>query len=177
MAEDVRPAPNRTERAQASSIKHIEHPKVAVQSLAAFDVQHRCVCTCDFRRSNIGDGPGDADATAGALNNSEQQRRHLESCPLCMGQLKRWWHRNVVGARFNRLVGLRRVLGRNENGIETANHSAFAGARPIELTFAVTSEKCRDTVIALPPKAKQHIVVAIEGVHESASWTNNREYR
>src|SRR5262245_17784819 len=85
-----------------------------------------------------------------------------------MGQLKRWRHRNVVGARFNRLVGLRLGIGRSEDGIETANHPAFAGARQIELTFAVTFEKCRDTVTALPPKAKQHIVVAIEGVHESA---------
>src|SRR5262245_40703321 len=127
MAEDVRPAPNWTEGAQASSIKHIEHPKVAVQSLATFDVQYRCVCPCNFRRSDIGDRPGDADATAGALSDSEQQRRHLESCPLCMGQLKRWRHRNVVGAGFNRLVGLRLVLGRSEDGIETANHPAFAG--------------------------------------------------
>src|SRR3974390_2161972 len=102
MAEDVRPAPNRTERAQASSIKHIEHPKVAVQSLATFDVQHRCVYACGFRRPDIGDRPGDADATAGALSNSEQQRRHLEGRPLCMGQVKRWWHRNVVSARFTR---------------------------------------------------------------------------
>src|SRR6266516_5599692 len=84
-----------------------------------------------------------------------------------MGQFKRWRHRNVVGARFNRLIGLRLVLGRSEDGIESANHPAFAGARQIELTFAVTLEKCRGTVIALPPKAKQHIVVAIEGVHES----------
>src|SRR5215467_14947943 len=157
MAEDVRSAPNRTER-----------PKVAVQSLAAFDVQHRCVCACGFRRSDICDRPGDADTTAGALSNSEQQRRHLESRPLCMGQLERWRNGNVVGARINRLFGLRLVLGRNENGIETTNHPAFASARQIELTFAVTFEKCRDTVIALVPKAKQHIVVAIERVHGSA---------
>ena len=85
-----------------------------------------------------------------------------------MGQLKRWRQRNVVSASFHRLIGLRLVLGRREDGVEPANHSAFAGARQIELTFAVTLEKCRDTVIALPPKAKQHIVVAIEGVHESA---------
>ena len=98
MAENVRPAPNRAERAQASSIKHIEHPKVAVQSLATFDVQHWCVSACGFRRPDIGDRPGDADATAGALRNSEQQRRHLEGCPLCMGQLKCWRHRNVIGA-------------------------------------------------------------------------------
>src|SRR5262245_32946177 len=151
MAKDVGPAPNRTERAQASSIKHIEHPKVAVQSLAAFDVQHRCVCTCGFRRSDIGDRPGDADAPAGALSNSEQQRRHLEGCPLCMRQLKRWRHRNVVGSSFNRLIGLRLVFGRSEDGIKTANHPAFAGARQIELTLAVSFEKCRHTVIALPP--------------------------
>ena len=89
MAEEVRPAPNRTERAQASGIKHIEHPKIAVQSLATFDMQHRCVCACGFRRSDICDRPGDADTTAGVLSNSEQQRCHLEGYTLCMGQLKR----------------------------------------------------------------------------------------
>jgi hypothetical protein len=113
------------------------------------------------------------DVTAGALSNSEQQRRHFEGRPLCMGQLKRRRHRNVVGARFNRFIGLRLALGWSEDGIEPANHPAFAGARQIELTFAVTPEKCRDTVIALPPpEAKQYIVVAIEGVHESAFGTN-----
>src|SRR6478672_1760946 len=84
-----------------------------------------------------------------------------------MGQFKRRRHRNVVGARFNRLIGLRLVLGWSEDGIEPANHPPFAGARQIELTFAVTLEICRDTVIAPPPEAKQDIVVAIEGVHES----------
>jgi hypothetical protein len=63
---------------------------------------------------------------------------------------------------------LRFAVGRREDGIEPANHPAFAGAGQIEMTFAVTLEKCRDTIVALPPKAKQYIVVAIEGVHESA---------
>ena len=84
MAENVRPAPNRAERAQASGIEYIEHSEVTVESLATFNVQHRSVSAYGFRRPDIGDRPGDADATVGALSDSEQQRCHLECCPLCM---------------------------------------------------------------------------------------------
>ena len=160
------PVPRRT---QASSIEHFQHPKVQATVQSSRNLQ--CAAPSGMsslplsRRPDISshrqDGKHGTRGSPRAI--WKRQRLHPDGLPDFT-----WVSSSAGGTGISSAPGSMRtlafdlILGRSEDGIQPANHPAFAGARQIEVTFAVTFEKCRDTVVILSPKAKQYIVVAIE---------------
>ena len=136
VAENVRPAPDRAERAQARLVEHFEHagnrgrsarrPRSAAPSpCAPASTLARISAALRQTRTRAVRPPRDA----------EEERDHLQRDALRVGQLRRRRQRHVVG-RGLRIMSSRSPSGSSdghEDGEEAADEAAGLRARQVEM--------------------------------------------
>ena len=113
VAERIRPAPDRAERAQPRRIQHVQDLEIRVDGLGAFDMKHRRQHVIGEAAFDVADSAADAKAPLRLPLDPEQQRRHGEDDPL----------------RLGRIDGRRRSIAADLAGTVFRCWSYFSGAR------------------------------------------------
>ena len=166
MAEHVRPAPHRTERAQARGMQHVKRFELRVDRLRAFDVQDRRQHAGLDAFPDFVDRAADADLPAGVALDADQDRSHARDDGLRLGEVERRRQRRAdCGVECKRVAGAApgAIWRRHEDREQSAGETALPGHRQVELPFALAFEKGPCWVCtAAREQAQQHVIVPIE---------------
>ena len=173
MAERIRPAPDRAERAQPRRVEHVEQLEVRVDRFGAFDMQHRRQHVFGEAAFDIAGSAADANAALRLPLDPQQQRRHGEDDPLRLRHIDGRRRGIAADDAAGYVAGFlrRRFAGGaifsfrrgHEDREQAAGKSALARFRKIQMALVLALEECRDRVrpvAAIEPQ--QHVVVAVE---------------
>ncbi len=169
VAEHVRAAPDRADRAQARLVEHVEQAQVRIDRLGALDMHDRgegaaLVALADLRRA-----AHHLDLAAGGALDAQEQRGHVQGRALRLRDphLRRQRH-VVLRPRHHRVdVEALLVLGGREDGEEATGKAARPHPRPVEMAGGVAFEEGPLRVrAAAAHESQENVVVAVEDGNE-----------
>ncbi len=164
--ERVRPAPYRTERAQARGMQHVKRFELRIDRLRAFDMQNRRQHAGFDAPPDFVDGTADADLAARLAFDADQDRRHARDDRLRLREFERRRQRRAHGGVERECVACAApsaVWRRHEDREQPAGEAALPGHRQVELPFGLAFEEgARRVRAAAREQPQQHVIVPIE---------------
>ena len=167
MPENVRTAPDRSDRAQACLVEHVEHAQVRIDGLCALDVEDRGERAGRKARADVRCAPADRHLALRIALDAQEQGRHLQRDLLGARQFELGRQRNVVLRLCHHLVDAGIVGGWHEDGEEAAGEAPGPHARQVEMACILTVQECLFGVAAAAAQEpQQDVVVAVEYRHQ-----------
>ena len=162
MAEDIVPAPDRAERAQAGGVKHVQRIEIGVDRLAAFHMQHGGEDILGKSLADIGRGAAKP-PRAGAVE--PQRNRRLFHGDIERRLALQWGgERRVVMAAFIRFLQ-DEIAGGNIDRADAAAEAACPRTRAVYMAFARAVPEFGHRIgtgPAVAPQPKQHIIMTVK---------------
>ena len=148
--ENVRPAPDQPERAQAGLVQHLQHLEVAVDRLGALEVQHGRHARRHRSPARISDALRQTRTAPSERRAMRKSSETICSATACACVSSAGGKRHVVFGRLHHVVAVVVRLERgHEDGEEAADEAAGPRARQIEMAGAVAIQERSGAAVRL----------------------------
>ena len=164
MAEDVVPAPDRSERAQARRVQHFQKMQIAVDGFGAFEMKHHRKRSALNRRTDLGGGLAKRHGALRLPDNPHQHRQLTGDGFACVVDGERIRKRHRITAARHLLAQRRKIAGRRRiHREQTADERAGFGLLQVDMAGVLAIQEIGHRVVGFGlVKAQQNIVVAVE---------------
>ena len=164
MAENVVPAPDRSERAQARRIQHLQKMQIAVDGFGAFEMKHHRQRSTLDRRMDLGGRLAKRDGALRSPDNPHQDRQLTGDGFPCLFDGKRSRKRHRILAARHLLAQRRKIAWRRRvHREQTADEGSGPGLFQVDMAGVFAIKEIGHHVAGFRlVKTQQNIVVAVE---------------
>ena len=169
VAEDRRPRPDRTDRAQTHGMEGVQRVEILADGLGPFHVQDARYDPACEAVADLGDGPDEAELPARGTFHPQHMPRHRHRHRQGLTVADKIGQGQTVGRVFHQLVVVDPVDVMRRGDVdrkEAAGKAALLHPGQVEMALAFPGQPDRLAVLRGVVKPQQDVVVAVEsGVH------------